>query len=219
MKRLMQVPQTALGKAIWVALLLLWLNLPASGITLTLPKFGLGLNIVGIILLFASSIGLISYLIMVLRTNRWQGFTPITGKMLVIAAAGYAVMLVVNKLYLTLTPTHTTANNATIMLIMNQGRLPLMMMVAYGVILAPIQEELLFRGLLLGLIKQPSLAVIVSSVLFSCMHESSSWPSFVVYVIMGSILALVRLRAKSLTASWLLHLVNNAPLLLMWAFH
>ena len=80
---------------------------------------------------------------------------------------------------------------------------------------APICEEVFFRGMLLGLLRQRtylSVAVLISSLAFGLAHASPAislalLPSF---VYMGIVLAIVYVRTGRLTNSMLLHGLNNA---------
>ncbi|MCK6505810.1 CPBP family intramembrane metalloprotease [Myxococcota bacterium] len=84
--------------------------------------------------------------------------------------------------------------------------------VAYGVLLAPVVEELVFRGFLLPPLARrlgPAAAVGITSLLFGLMHLSdpAAVPPLVAF---GLALGLLRLRSASLGPPVLLHLLNNA---------
>lgn len=78
------------------------------------------------------------------------------------------------------------------------------------VIFAPIVEEIIFRGLLLKHLNNvmPTIvAVLISSIIFGLGHGQIIWILYA--ILMGTILSIVFIRCKSLTASILLHAVLN----------
>lgn len=99
---------------------------------------------------------------------------------------------------------------------------PLLLMVFAG-ILAPIAEELLFRGLLfrwLGKwIRQPALLILISACVFALPHQLPNDWYFVIYAVMGAIMALCYWHTKSLKYAILSHFINNAiTLIIMWQY-
>ncbi|MFB9768455.1 CPBP family intramembrane glutamic endopeptidase [Lactiplantibacillus modestisalitolerans] len=104
-----------------------------------------------------------------------------------------------------------TQNNAAIKQLMTGSPFALWMMAFSAVLLTPIVEELVFRGVLMNLFfNQGWLKVTVSGVLFGSLHSSSTWPSFLIYVTMGLILATVYLRVGKIKAAIALHFIINA---------
>jgi len=85
------------------------------------------------------------------------------------------------------------------------------------VVLAPVAEEVLFRGYLLGkLIKFVPfwIAILATSLLFAFFHISSDlahvdWPLFIDTFALSIILCLLRLSTGSIWASILLHIIKN----------
>ena len=64
-------------------------------------------------------------------------------------------------------------------------------------VLAPIQEEFMFRGLLQGAVFDNSwLGLVLTSSLFSFMHEPYDMPSLFYYLLLGCCWALLIKRAK-----------------------
>lgn len=83
------------------------------------------------------------------------------------------------------------------------------------VILAPIAEEIIFRGLVLSRLKKamrPSVAIIISSLLFGLVHGQALWIGYT--FIAGVLFAIVAESLKSVSASILLHMSFNAVSLL-----
>ena len=82
-------------------------------------------------------------------------------------------------------------------------------------VLAPIHEELLFRGLLQGAVFDNSwLGLVLTSSLFSFMHEPYDVPSFIFYILGGLLLGFAYKKSQNLWVSTLVHMFYNAwPLL------
>ena len=82
-------------------------------------------------------------------------------------------------------------------------------------VLAPIHEELLFRGLLQGAVFDNSwLGLVLTSSLFSFMHEPYDVPSFFFYLLGGLLLGFAYKKSQNLWVSTLVHMFYNAwPLL------
>ena len=82
-------------------------------------------------------------------------------------------------------------------------------------VLAPIHEELLFRGLLQGAVFDNSwLGLVLTSSLFSFIHEPYDIPSFFYYLLGGLLLGFAYKKSQNLWVSTLVHMFYNAwPLL------
>ncbi len=82
-------------------------------------------------------------------------------------------------------------------------------------VLAPIHEELIFRGLLQGAVFDNSwLGLVLTSSLFSFMHGPSNVPSFIFYLLGGLLLGFAYKKSQNLWVSTLVHMFYNAwPLL------
>ena len=82
-------------------------------------------------------------------------------------------------------------------------------------VLAPIHEELLFRGLLQGAVFDNSwLGLVLTSSLFSFMHEPYDVPSFFYSLLGGLLLGFAYKKSQNLWVSTLVHMFyNSLPLL------
>ena len=82
-------------------------------------------------------------------------------------------------------------------------------------VLAPIQEELMFRGLLQGAVFDNSwLGLVLTSSLFSFIHEPYDIPSFFYYLLGGLLLGFAYKKSQNLWVSTLVHMFyNSLPLL------
>jgi len=82
-------------------------------------------------------------------------------------------------------------------------------------VLGPIQEELIFRGLLQGAVFDNSwLGLVLTSSLFSFMHGPSNVASFIFYLLGGLLLGFAYKKSQNLWISTLVHMFyNSLPLL------
>lgn len=104
-----------------------------------------------------------------------------------------------------------TENNSIIKNLMSGSTVALWLMGFSAVILTPIVEELIFRGALMNLFfNHGSLKIILSGLVFGSLHSSSTLASWLIYVMMGLILATVYWRSHKIQTSILLHFVINA---------
>jgi membrane protease YdiL (CAAX protease family) len=83
-----------------------------------------------------------------------------------------------------------------------------------AVIVAPVAEELLFRGLFLGIVLNrgygPALAGVSSLVVFAGIHVfTAGFAGIVNALLLGALLTWLRLRYNNLAGAWLMHLLNN----------
>lgn len=79
------------------------------------------------------------------------------------------------------------------------------------VVLAPLTEEILFRGLIYGSLKRTLprwLAILIASVVFGLLHGQALWIAYT--ALLGAFFCVIRDRYDSLWASVLLHMAFNA---------
>ena len=92
------------------------------------------------------------------------------------------------------------------------------LMSAFGVLIAPFVEELLFRGLLFPALTRragPVAALLLTSLAFGGLHADQlghAWALVACIMIVGFVLTLVRWRFHSLAASTLVHMGYNGAL-------
>lgn len=84
--------------------------------------------------------------------------------------------------------------------------------IMFTVIMAPIVEELVFRGLLMGRIFTPDsiVGLIVSSLLFGLVHRPNSIGVWIVYAGMGFALGTVYRKFQKLEYCIMAHMINNS---------
>lgn len=91
-------------------------------------------------------------------------------------------------------------------------------MMAFGLLVAPVAEELFFRGLALPVLMRSmgqTAAVIVTGMCFSLMHQGQlarAWAPLLLLFGVGMALTLIRVRSGSVAASWITHVAYNATL-------
>lgn len=90
----------------------------------------------------------------------------------------------------------------------------LLMFVTLG-ILAPISEEIIFRGVIFNGLKEKGgkFAVLISGLFFMLMHLSINQCAY--QLIMGFVLGLLVLYTNSIISSFIVHFINNAGVLLI----
>ncbi|AVK62813.1 CPBP family intramembrane metalloprotease [Lactobacillus sp. CBA3606] len=104
-----------------------------------------------------------------------------------------------------------TQNNNAIKTLMSGSSIAMWLMAIGAVFLTPIMEELVFRGALTNLFfKQEWLKIGLSGLVFGSLHSSSTIPSFLMYVMMGLVLASVYRLSGKIQNSIIIHFLINA---------
>lgn len=103
---------------------------------------------------------------------------------------------------------HATTSNQEA--IQNAQMNPLILFV-FVVIAAPIIEELIFRGILMGKVFNPGsiVGLLVSAFLFGFAHGPDSIGAWIIYVGMGLGLAYIYRRTRKLEHAIVVHMINN----------
>ncbi len=118
----------------------------------------------------------------------------------------------------------STANNNNIAQLMGNNPVTIITMGLSAVILTPIAEELIFRGSLMNLFFKDHSTfwqVVLSGVVFGSEHASTNPVSFLIYVYLGMVLAVVYVRSGDIKNSMMLHALNNlvAMVMLLQSIH
>ncbi|KIS02994.1 CPBP family intramembrane glutamic endopeptidase [Paucilactobacillus wasatchensis] len=106
----------------------------------------------------------------------------------------------------------STANNNAVAKLMSSNHLIMIVFSFSTVLLTPFAEELIFRGVLTNLFFKPHQfwwKVILSGIVFSLGHASTTLISFLIYFYMGGVLAFVYQRTGKIKNSIMLHGLNN----------
>ena len=95
--------------------------------------------------------------------------------------------------------------------------LPAILVLADVVLVAPLAEEWLFRGILLNIFGDTLqtfagrfTAVALSALIFGFMHSFYDWPALAIYGAMGAILCTAYLHLRDIRWSIAVHMANNA---------
>lgn len=106
----------------------------------------------------------------------------------------------------------STANNDAIKQIMGSSHQALLLMSLAAVVLSPIAEELIFRGILMNIFFKEDaywLPICLSGLMFTLAHSSTTPISYLIYFYMGFVFAYIYRRTGRLTNTILLHALNN----------
>jgi membrane protease YdiL (CAAX protease family) len=96
------------------------------------------------------------------------------------------------------------------------SRASLAIVMLFGVLLAPLFEEILFRGFLLPLLARslgPWVGILLTTLPFALLHGPQNewaWQLVVLFGVAGAVFGYVRYRTGSTSASFLLHAAYNA---------
>ncbi|KRN29017.1 hypothetical protein IV38_GL001232 [Lactobacillus selangorensis] len=135
-----------------------------------------------------------------------------------------AVLSVVNQL---LSHETTTQNDAAWTSLLTSGKAHpsiLILLMVYLIIIAPILEELLFRGILMNLFWPDSfwVPILISATVFGLAHQSNTFSSFLIYFSMGAFFAYLYRSTGNLYTDIIAHMTNNllaAVTLIMMILH
>ena len=111
-----------------------------------------------------------------------------------------------------------TANNEIIRQLLNHNLIITVVFVIPSFTLTPIAEELIFRGILTNLFFNRTALwskMILSGLVFSAAHTSTTIISFLLYCFMGMVLTYVYRQSGNLKNSILVHGINNLVAMLM----
>ncbi|EGO7770251.1 CPBP family intramembrane metalloprotease [Enterococcus faecalis] len=105
---------------------------------------------------------------------------------------------------------HTTTANDSTLIKLFSGVSPVLVVLLLG-IAAPIMEEIVFRGGIIGYLVENNalLAILISSFLFGIIHGPTNFISFGMYFFMGIILSVSYYKTKDLRVSISIHFLNN----------
>lgn len=122
------------------------------------------------------------------------------------------VDLLINKVSLPFMKTTGNANVDALQGIMSAFPI---LMVIYAMLIGPILEELLFRGLFMNLffVNNPYLSIISSSIIFGAMHTSTDPIYLFSKIALGAVLGFVYFKTKNIKANIAVHIFNNVSAL------
>ena len=199
-----------LGK---IFLFIVFIVLSQLPLLLIESHYSIGIIAPLVILCYLILIGILFYIVK--RVKGESPFKKVTGKNIRFILAAYVVMILAKGILLTLMTKfyHQTisANDQAINSLVTDKTSLLMTILV--IVLVPITEELLYRGVFTSFFfkNQPFWQVAISGVIFGLMHSSTNFISALIYVTMGWILAYVYVHTRNLSNSLTLHILNNAP--------
>src|SRR4029077_20380244 len=103
---------------------------------------------------------------------------------------------------------------------MFRSRPAVLLLMGFGILVAPLVEETMFRGFLYPVIARrfgTGAGVVITGALFGAMHAQQlwgGWGQIVLLILVGILLTWVRARTGTVTASYLVHLGYNTLLFL-----
>ncbi|PYS38123.1 MAG: hypothetical protein DMG14_18895 [Acidobacteria bacterium] len=103
------------------------------------------------------------------------------------------------------------------------SRSAILMFAVFGVAVAPMLEEIIFRGFLFKVLWEiggSRAAILVTAALFALLHAgqlAGNWWSVILIFIVGCILSVVRHRSNSIIPSFVVHTSYNATLFVLFA--
>ena len=114
----------------------------------------------------------------------------------------------INMLFL---PLMKTSNNANVAAQNQLMKLFPVLFLIYAVIIAPISEEIFFRGYLINWFFADNLylGAVVSAIIFGALHISQDPAYFLSKAILGLTMGIVYLKTKNIKANIILHVINN----------
>lgn len=190
------------------------LSLVVSGFTVVSPMMDIIITITGIILALA-----ICYFLYT-KYRKWSGQTNYRVNLKDIAIGiGYTLLLRIVIILIALLMVYlfgdtSTANDDIIMGAFEGSNLPMIIaLVVTTVIVAPLSEEFVFRGLMTHLLfanKYRWLTAVLASLIFSTFHISTNFVSFFLYFAIGFIIHVAYYRRMNIMDAVLVHAFNNA---------
>ncbi|WP_251548265.1 CPBP family intramembrane glutamic endopeptidase [Limosilactobacillus caecicola] len=142
------------------------------------------------------------------QQNLWQHLVWIVG-------GWFAVIFgeqILNMLNYLLYHQTETANNQMLGRLLSSNHLVLIIMSFAAVVLNPIAEELIFRGVLMNFFfKNESfwLPIILSGLLFTLEHSSTTLISYLIYFYLGAVFAFIYRKTGNISNTIILHAFNN----------
>jgi len=103
------------------------------------------------------------------------------------------------------------------------SRSAILMFAVFGVAVAPLLEEIIFRGFLFQVLWEiggPKVAILGTAALFALLHAgqlAGNWGSVVLIFVVGCVLSFVRYRSNSIIPSFIVHTSYNATLFVLFA--
>lgn len=151
-------------------------------------------------------------------TFRWDFLTKKNIGLIIGGFLLARIIAIVGTMLLNMQGKVSTSNDEAIELLFT-GENPLLIILLIG-ISAPIMEEIVFRGGIIGLWlkKFPIVGIAVSSICFGLVHGPTDVISFLIYGLMGVVLAYSYYKTQRIEVSMSIHFLNNILPAIILAF-
>ncbi|HXQ98745.1 MAG TPA: CPBP family glutamic-type intramembrane protease [Candidatus Limnocylindrales bacterium] len=99
-----------------------------------------------------------------------------------------------------------------------QSRQTILMLMAFGILLAPVVEEMMFRGFLYPVVARRfgvAAGILTTGILFGAFHAMQlwgAWEQIALLAVVGIVLTWVRARSHTILASYIIHVAYNSTL-------
>jgi membrane protease YdiL (CAAX protease family) len=99
-----------------------------------------------------------------------------------------------------------------------QSRQTVLMLMAFGILLAPVVEEMMFRGFLYPVVARRfgiATGIMTTGILFGAFHAMQlwgAWEQIALLGLVGIVLTWVRARSHTIIASYIIHVAYNSTL-------
>lgn len=210
----------------FIAIAFLMLLTPSLLVAANLQQtIGMQLLLVSLMLVIYIMLGYVAYRLLKKTTQQpvfhrpnvrdWRHMWYIVGMFFVMIGLEYGI----NIIRLALTGRTTTDNQAAIEALVSQLNVTMVAMMVYTVFLAPVVEEIVFRGLVINYFFRQSwwwTNIILSGALFAFPHMGNiptNLPdllSYLLYMSMGMVLAYVYKKSGRIQDNIAIHFLNNA---------
>lgn len=151
-----------------------------------------------------------------IKYRRWQPTKQGIGQHLIWIIGGWFLIIggeqILNLINYLMYHQTETANNQIIGRLMSSNHVVLIIMSIAAVVLNPIAEELIFRGVVMNLFFKNDafwLPIILSGLLFTLEHSSTTFISYLIYFYLGAVFAFIYRKTGNITNTICLHALNN----------
>lgn len=151
-----------------------------------------------------------------MKYRRWQPTNQGIGQHLIWILGGWCLIIggeqILNLINYLMYHQTETANNQIIGNLMSSNHVVLIIMSIAAVILNPIAEELIFRGVVMNFFFKKEafwLPIILSGVLFTLEHSSTTLISYLIYFYLGAVFAFIYRKTGNISNTICLHALNN----------
>lgn len=151
-----------------------------------------------------------------LKYRRWQPTKQGISQHLLWIVGGWLLVIggeqILNLLNYVVYHQTGTANNQVIAKLLSSNHIVFIIMSFAAVVLNPIAEELIFRGVVMNFFFKDDafwLPIILSGVLFTLEHSSTTLISYLIYFYLGAVFAFIYRKTGNLTNTIWLHALNN----------